>query len=139
MVLVPDIATDLGTPSADFTQWSFTIRDGVRFENGAKVTAADVAYGIKRSFDRTTFPLGADYSNQYLLSGDTYEGPYRSGTSYPGVMLHGDTLTIKMARPFPDMPYWAAFPEIGPIPERGSDPRSYWRRFGWGKVDRAPR
>ncbi|MGI8627625.1 MAG: hypothetical protein ACR2J5_13830 [Geodermatophilaceae bacterium] len=34
MVLVPDIATDLGTPNADFTQWSFTIRDGVKFEDG---------------------------------------------------------------------------------------------------------
>ena len=46
-------------------------------------------------------------------------------------MVDGDTLTLKMARPFPDMPYWAAFPAMGPIPEGGSDPDSYgcirWR------------
>jgi peptide/nickel transport system substrate-binding protein len=46
MVLVPDLATDLGTPNADYTEWTFTIRDGVRFEDGTPVTADDVAYGI---------------------------------------------------------------------------------------------
>ena len=55
LVLVPDLATDLGTPNADYTQWTFTIRDGVRFEDGTPVTADDVAYGIKRSMDKKTF------------------------------------------------------------------------------------
>ncbi|MBA2531918.1 MAG: hypothetical protein H0V23_07410, partial [Nocardioidaceae bacterium] len=32
-----------------------------------------------------------------------------------------------MAKPFQDMPYWAAWPAIGPIPERGSDPATYRR------------
>ncbi len=127
MVLVPDIATDLGTANADFTQWMFTIRDGVRFEDGTEVTAEDVAYGIKRSFDRSAFPGGATYSNDYFLDGDTYNGPYRSGTSYDGVEVQGDTLTVTMARPFPDMPYWASFPAMGPILERGSDPATYGR------------
>jgi peptide/nickel transport system substrate-binding protein len=127
MVLVPDIATDLGTPNADFTRWTFTIRDGVRFEDGSKVGADDIAYGIKRSLDRTDFEIGPPYSTDYFLDGDTYKGPYISGDSYAGVVVDGNTLTIKMARPFPDMPYWAAFPAIGPIPERGSDPATYWR------------
>jgi len=125
MVLVPDIATDLGTPNADFTEWTFTIRDGVRFEDGTEVTAEDVAYGIKRSFDRRTFPVGPTYSNDYFLDGDTYKGPYKTGTEYAGVEVDGDTLTLKMERPFTDMPYWGAFPAMGPIPERGSDPRTY--------------
>jgi len=127
MVLVPDIATDTGTPNADFTEWSFTIRDGVRFEDGTDVTAEDVAFGIKRSFDRAVFDEGATFSNDYFLDGDTYKGPYRSGTSYPGVVVEGNTLTLKMARPFPEMPYWGSFPAMGPILERGSDPASYGR------------
>ena len=90
MVLVPDIATDLGTPNADFTEWTFTIRDGVRFEDGTPVTADDVAYGIKRSFDRADFPTGPTYSNDYFLDGDSYKGPYLSGTAYPGVVVDGD-------------------------------------------------
>jgi peptide/nickel transport system substrate-binding protein len=127
MVLIPDIATDTGRPNADFTEWSFTIRDGVRFEDGTEVTAEDVAFGIKRSFDRAAFPHNAPYSTRYFLDGDTYKGPYRTGSAYPGVVVDGSTLTIKMARPFPDMPYWASFPAMGPIPERGSNPTTYWK------------
>jgi peptide/nickel transport system substrate-binding protein len=118
MVLVPDLATDTGTPNADYTQWKFTIRPGVKFEDGTPVTAQDVAYGIERSFDTTLFPTGAGayYSKPYFLQGDTYEGPYHSGTDYPGIVVDGDTLTLKMARPFVDLPYWAAWPEMSPIP-----------------------
>lgn len=126
MVLIPDIATDLGTPNDDFTEWTFTIRDGVKFENGDEVTADDIAFGIMRSFDRSTFPEGADYSNQYFLDGDTYQGPYKDGTDYKGVVVDGNKLTIKMAKPFPDMPYWGAFPAMGPIPSGdASDPKKY--------------
>jgi peptide/nickel transport system substrate-binding protein len=127
MVLVPDIATDLGTPNADFTQWRFTIRAGVRFEDGSPVSADDVAFGVKRSLDRHDFPGSASYSNDYFLGGDSYKGPYLSGDQYAGVVVEGSTVTITMARPFPDMPYWAAFPAIGPIREVGSDPGTYWR------------
>lgn len=125
MVLVPDIATDLGRPNEDFTQWKYTIRDGVKFEDGTEVTAEDVAYGIKRSFDRPTFKQGPQYSNEFFLDGHTYKGPYTSGTAYSGIVVHGNTLTLKMARPFADMPYYGAFPAMGPIPERGSDPGRY--------------
>nr|MBA3233182.1 ABC transporter substrate-binding protein [Propionibacteriales bacterium] len=126
MILIPDLATDLGTPNDDFTEWEFTIRTGVKYENGQEVTADDVAFGIKRSFDRATFPDGAAYSNDYFLDGDTYEGPYKSGEEYRGVVVDGDTLTLKMNKPFPDMPFWGAFPAIGPIPEgKDSDPAKY--------------
>ncbi|MBA2532829.1 MAG: hypothetical protein H0V23_12110, partial [Nocardioidaceae bacterium] len=101
--------------------------DGVRYENGEKVTVDDVAYGIKRSFYRRAFPNGPAYSNECFLDGDRYRGPYASGTSYPGIVIEGNTLTLKMAKPFQDMPYWAAWPAIGPIPERGSDPATYGR------------
>ena len=125
MVLVPDIATDIGTSNEDFTEWVFTVRDGVRFEDGKTVTAEDVAYGIKRSFDRDTFVDGPTYSNDHFLDGDTYKGLYTGGSGYDGVVVDGDTVTIKMERPFPDMPYWGTFPTMGPIPERGSDPDRY--------------
>jgi peptide/nickel transport system substrate-binding protein len=125
MVLVPDIATDTGRPNADYTRWTFTIRHGVRFENGTAVTADDVAFGIKRSLDRADFPENPAYGADYFLNGAAYKGPYQSGSSYSGVVVDGDTLTIKMSRPFPDMPYYAAFTEIGPIPDIGSNPATY--------------
>ncbi len=58
MVLVPDLATDLGTHNDDFTQWTFTIRPGVKYENGKTVTAKDVAFGMTRCMDAATFPTG---------------------------------------------------------------------------------
>jgi peptide/nickel transport system substrate-binding protein len=130
MVLVPDLATDLGTPNKDFTEWKFTIRDGVKWENGDAVTAEDVRYGILRSFDRASFPEGAAYSNEYFLDGDKYKGPYKSGTDYSGVEVDGSTLTIKMAKPFPDMPYWGSFATMGPIPE-GEDAPEQYRLHPW--------
>ena len=126
MVLIPDLATDLGTHNKNFTVWHFTLRTGVKFENGQPVTPEDIKYGIERSFDRATFPGGANYSNQYFLHGDTYKGPYKSPGNYDGVTINGQTITIKMARPFPDMPYWGAFPAMGPIPPgKASDPATY--------------
>ncbi len=126
MVLIPDLATDLGTPNDDFTEWTFTIREGVKYENGTPVTPKDIAFGIKRSFDRATFPEGAAYSNDYFKGGAKYKGPYSSNSNYSGVTIAGNKLTIEMSKPFPDMPYWGAFPAIGPIPEgKASDPSKY--------------
>jgi peptide/nickel transport system substrate-binding protein len=128
MVLVPDIATDIGTPNADFTEWTYTIRPGVKFEDGTEVTAQDVAYGIERSFDDVDFGDAPPISHQYFLDGNDYHGPSQTGTHYDGVVVDGDTLTLKMARPFPDMPYWAASPAISPIPPLpASNPATYWQ------------
>ena len=129
MVLVPDLATDLGTPNKDYTEWKFTIRDGVKYENGDPVTAEDVGFAIDRSFDRTTFPTGAAYSNQYFLNGDKYKGPYtdKKMDSCECYEIDGSTITIKMSQPFPDMPYWGAFPAMSAIPKDASDPEQYRR------------
>ncbi|MGI8434981.1 MAG: ABC transporter substrate-binding protein [Nocardioidaceae bacterium] len=127
MVLIPDLATKWSS-NDDYTEWTFTIRDDVKYENGDPVTPEDIAFGIKRSFDRATFPEGANYSNAYFKDGDTYEGPYKSGDKYSGVKINGQDLTITMSKPFPDMPYWGAFPAIGPIPEGSvSNPANYSR------------
>jgi peptide/nickel transport system substrate-binding protein len=125
MVLIPDLASSW-TSNKDYTKWTFTIRTGIKYENGDPVTPEDIKYGIERSFDRDTFPTGADYSNSYFKDGDTYKGPYASNANYNGVQINGNKLTILMARPFPDMPYWGSFPAIGPIPAGdASNPATY--------------
>ena len=77
-VLVPDLATDLGTPNEDFTEWTFTIRDDATWEDGQPVTAEEVAFGICRSLDSEAFPSGAgtEYSKTYFEGAADYEGPY---------------------------------------------------------------
>jgi peptide/nickel transport system substrate-binding protein len=138
MVLVPDLATDLGTHNDDYTRWSFTIRPGVRWENGDPVTAGEVAWGMTRCMDKATFPTGACqfYSNVYYQGGSGYRGPYtshqKSGTIFDAIKVDGDTITITMAKPFPDMPYWGTFPANGPVPTdpQVSEPKNY-KRHPW--------
>lgn len=132
--LVPDLATDLGKHNKDFTEWSFTLRPGIRFEDGRKVTAEDVRFGILRSFDGNNGTRGGglggpgtEYSARNFFNGTKYDGPYSPrGTGYKAVRVKGDTITIKMARPFPEMASWASFPAISPIP-RTSSPKTYGR------------
>ena len=78
MELVPDLATDLGTPNDDFTEWTFTIRDDATWENGETITAEEVAWGLCRSMDSTEFPSGpgTEYSQQYFFGAGEYKGPY---------------------------------------------------------------
>ena len=129
MALVPDLATDLGTHNDSYTRWTFTIRPGVRWQNGQPVTAKEVAWGMTRCMDAATFPTGACqyYSNVYYKGGAAYKGPYTSGRkTFNGIEVNGDKITILMAKPFPDMPYWGTFPANGPIPMgKVSDPKTY--------------
>ena len=129
-VLVPDLATDLGTSNEDFTEWTFTIRDDVTYENGDPITPEDIRFGMLRSMDRAAFPEGPAFSNDYFEGGDTYEGPYTGGnTNFDAITVDGQDITIKMATPFPDMPYWGTFPAMGPIPEGPeSKPAKYAQR-----------
>jgi peptide/nickel transport system substrate-binding protein len=134
MVLVPDLATDLGQHNDDYTRWTFTIRDGVKFEDGSTVTAKDVAWGMQRCMDAATFPTGPCqyYSNVYFRGGSTYKGPYSApDQKFRAIKVDGNKLTILMDKPFPDMPYWGAFPANGPVPAgKDSDPTTY-KKHPW--------
>ena len=41
---------------------------------------------------------------------------HRQGKNFDGITVDGQDITIKMAKPFPDMDYWGAFPAMGPAP-----------------------
>jgi peptide/nickel transport system substrate-binding protein len=79
--------------------------------------------------DAATFPTGPCqyYSNVYFRGGSTYKGPYTAPhQKFNAIKVNGDQLTIFMDKPFPDMPYWGAFPANGPVPlGKASDPKTY--------------
>ena len=128
MVLVPDLATDLGRPNDDFTEWTFTLKEGITYEDGTPVEPEDFVFSAARSFDREAFPEGPAFSNDYFLGGDTYKGPYTGDglKGFNAVTVDGMDVTYKMATPFPDMNYWGSFAAMGPIPEGAqSDPEKY--------------
>jgi peptide/nickel transport system substrate-binding protein len=117
-VLVPDMATDLGRPNADFTEWEWTLRDGLKYEDGSPVKAADIAYAMKRQLAVAELPDGPPYSAQFYAGGDKYKGPYQSGDNFPAITTPDDkTVKVKLALPFSEMSYYAAFPSFTGIPK----------------------
>ncbi|MBF4768904.1 hypothetical protein ISU10_14145 [Nocardioides agariphilus] len=125
MELVPDMATDLGRPNKDKTEWTFTLKDGLKYEDGSPVKAEDIAYAIARSFAIEELPDGPTYQLQFFLDGDTYKGPYKDKSPYKGVTVNGNDITIKMSRPFPDMDYYASFPVFTAIPKAKDTKEAY--------------
>ena len=125
MQLVPDMATDLGRPSQDNKSWTFTLRDGLKYEDGTPVKAEDVAYAVKRSFAIAELPDGPTYNTTFFLDGDKYKGPFKDKGQYKGVVVKGNDITIKMRRPFTDMDYYASFPQFTAIPQAKDNPQTY--------------
>lgn len=111
---VPDLATDTGTPNEDATQWSFTLKDGVKWEDGKDITCEDLKYGASRNFATDVIIGGpANYLFTYfdIPTGDdglpAYKGPY-SGEGQElfdkAVTCDGNTITYNMKKPWPDFP-----------------------------------
>src|SRR5262249_9201192 len=114
MTVVGDMATDTGTDvNKDCKVWKYTIKDGLKYQDGTAVTAADVAYGVARSFsDKMT--EGPHYVQNWLVgtgstSADynkTYKGPYDGGAEVPpGVTVDGNNITFTFPKANCDMPF----------------------------------
>ncbi|MDX6262189.1 MAG: peptide/nickel transport system substrate-binding protein [Kribbellaceae bacterium] len=126
-ILVPDLAEDLGTKSADGLTWTFKLKKGIKYDDGTPVTAADFAYAIKRSFAHDLFDGGPTYQIQFFKDGETYKGPFGpNGKNYSGVETPDEsTLVIHLAKKFDDLPFYAAFPMFTPIPEKADTKKEY--------------
>ena len=110
--LMPDLATNLGLHNDDYTVWEFVIRPGVRFENGERVSAADVVRGVRRCLHATTSPTGPCQQ-----AARTYVRSVQA-------IRHGRVIRFRLRKPFPDLPSFAAFPGAGPVPagRQATDP-----------------
>jgi peptide/nickel transport system substrate-binding protein len=126
-ILVPDLAEDLGTPSADGLTWTFKLKQGIKYMDGTPVKAADYAYAIKRSFAHDLYDAGPTYQIQFFKDGETYKGPYGpNGANYAGVETPDEsTLVIHLAKKFNDLPFYAAFPMFTPIPQAKDTKKNY--------------
>jgi peptide/nickel transport system substrate-binding protein len=120
--LVPDLATDLGTPSDDGLTWTFTLRPGVKFENGRAITSRDIKYGIERSFASEVIVGGPTYVVDLLDDpGNQYAGPYQDEApdklGLPSIQTPDDTtIVFKLRTPRPDLPFVMALPSSSPVP-----------------------
>ncbi|WP_343949190.1 ABC transporter substrate-binding protein [Nonomuraea longicatena] len=92
---VPDLAAELGKPSDDLKTWTYTLRDGLKYEDGSPILAKDVAYAVARAYDKVTFPNGPTYLNEMLDWPKDYQGPYKSkGADYSSAVEATDDKTV---------------------------------------------
>ncbi|WP_329379514.1 ABC transporter substrate-binding protein [Streptomyces sp. NBC_01351] len=116
--VVPDLATDLGKSNADATEWTYTLKDGLKYEDGSPITTADIKYGIERSF-AAELSGGAPYLRDWLIGGETYEGPYKDGGKGLDSIVVPDAKTIvfKLRKPQGDFPFVATQTQFAPVPK----------------------
>ncbi|WP_306215813.1 ABC transporter substrate-binding protein [Actinoplanes sp. RD1] len=113
----PDLATDLGTPSDGAKTWTYTLRDNIFFEDGTPITAADVKYGIERSF-APELPGGAPYLRDWLVDAAGYQGPYKQPGGIKAIETPDDkTIVFKLRKPEGDFPYLATATQFAPVPK----------------------
>ncbi|MFZ0046191.1 MAG: ABC transporter substrate-binding protein [Streptosporangiaceae bacterium] len=115
--LVPDLATSLGQVSDHGLVWTYHLRPGVRFQNGQAITAADVKYGIERSYARAVLPYGPGFFEP-LLADPGYPGPYADpGGTLTSITTPGPgTIQFHLLAPFADFDYVAASIQSTPVP-----------------------
>ncbi|MFD3943465.1 ABC transporter substrate-binding protein [Streptomyces sp. NPDC058579] len=78
--LVSDLATDTGKVSEDGLTYTFTLKDGVTWEDGKPITSKDIKYGIERIWAQDVISGGPIYLQQVLDPKGEYKGPYKDTT-----------------------------------------------------------
>ena len=126
--LVADLATDLGTPSADLTDWSFTLRDGVTFEDGTPITCEEVKYGVSRTYAQDIINGGPAFAITFLdipFEEDGYTSQYKGPYSGEGQDLFdaavecsddSKTITFHLNAPLSDFNYTTTLLSFSPVP-----------------------
>ncbi|UED84356.1 ABC transporter substrate-binding protein [Streptomyces profundus] len=131
--VVGDLATDAGTVSEDGRTWTYTLKDGIHFNDGTPITSADV----RHTFERTFAPFvtnGPTFVQQWLADaeGAEYrellpEGPYE-GDHLPDTVLETPdekTVVFHFEQPQTDLPYALSMVGYALVSEAGDTQETY--------------
>ncbi|GGO85970.1 ABC transporter substrate-binding protein [Wenjunlia tyrosinilytica] len=125
--LVGDLATDSGTVSDGGKTWKFTLKDGIKFEDGKPITSADIRHSIERMYAKFITD-GPTYVQQWLSGAGTEyrkalpDGPYK-GKHLPKTVLDtpdAKTVVFHFTSPQPDAPFALAMAAYGVV-EKAKD------------------
>ncbi|MEV6332653.1 ABC transporter substrate-binding protein [Streptomyces sp. NPDC051909] len=119
--LRPDLAMSLPTVSADGKTYTFSLRQGLKYEDGAPILAKDIKYGIERNFDPKALPGASRELFGILDPGGKYTGPSQgSGDRYSDLksieVPTDKTIVFHLTKPFADLPALMARGESAPVP-----------------------
>jgi peptide/nickel transport system substrate-binding protein len=125
--LVGDLATDTGTTTDGGKTWTFTLKDGLKWQDGTPITSADIKYSIERLY-APFITEGPTYVQQWLVEGDyrkAYEGPY-DGKSLDAVQTPDDkTVVFTLTAPHPDFNFTMAMTGYGAVPKAQDTKEKY--------------
>jgi peptide/nickel transport system substrate-binding protein len=129
LTVVPDLATSLGKASSDARTWTYTIRKGLKYQDGTPITTKDIKYAIERSnFAPEALSNGPTYFKTYLEGGAAYKGPYKdkSPDGIKSIETPDDTtIVFHLSKPFADFDYLATFSQTAPVPQSKDTGASY--------------
>lgn len=124
--VMPDLATDIGKVSSDGLTWTFTLKDGLVLENGAKITSTEIRHGIERTF-ADSLAGGLTYHKALLADTKGYTGPYQGKHLSSIETPDARTIVFHLAKPYGDWPWIVSTPAFSPVPE-GDNPATYATR-----------
>jgi peptide/nickel transport system substrate-binding protein len=119
IVLEPDLA-EKWEKSDDLKKWTFTLKEGLKYEDGTPVKSADIKYNVERSFS-PDLPEGAPYGHEYLNCPD-YKGPYVAGNNggkgcTAMEVPDEKTIIFNLNRPVADFEGTASMNIFSPVPQ----------------------
>ncbi|MHB9859235.1 ABC transporter substrate-binding protein [Streptomyces sp. YIM S03343] len=115
--VVPDLATDTGRPNKDATVWTYTLKQGLTYEDGTPITSADIKYGIERSF-APELSGGAPYLRDWLVGAADYQGPYKDKKGLSAIETPDErTIVFHLNKPEGEFPYLATQTQFTPVPK----------------------
>jgi len=119
--LVPEAAAGFPRVSRDGKTYTFTVRSGLRFSDGAPVTAAAFKRAIERAADPQQASPAIAFLHDVVGADARNQGKARS---VAGVTANGQTLVVKLVQASPTFLAELAMPFFGAVkPSMAIDPK----------------
>ncbi|MEU6327553.1 ABC transporter substrate-binding protein [Streptomyces sp. NPDC047049] len=126
--VVGDLATDAGQMSDGGKTWKYTLKDGVKFEDGKPITSKDIRHSIERMYAKFITD-GPSYLQTWLSGeGTTYrkalpDGPYKGDHLPKSVLDTPDDKTVifHFKKPQSQVPYALAIAGYSVVPDSAKD------------------
>ena len=139
--IVPDLATAMPKVSNAGKTYTFTLRKGIKFSNGALVTVKDVQASMQRLF-KVSNPNAGTWYNSLVGSAACLKTPATCALS-GGVVVNAatNTVTFNLVAPDPEfldqlaVPFGAVLPANAPAKDAGTTPIPGTGAYAFSKYD----
>ncbi|WP_344606051.1 ABC transporter substrate-binding protein [Streptomyces glaucus] len=118
--VTPDLATGLAKVSDDGKTYTYTLRDGITWEDGKPITSKDIKYGIERVWAQDVLSGGPVYLKDVLDPKGEYPGPYKDKSKdklgLKAIETPDDkTIVFKLPKPNSDFESMLALTSASPV------------------------